>query len=94
MRAYRKLTGIFKGKASLSVTLFSLEVATVILWATNREALLNREPFGWLYFALVIVMTALVTSLGKLGGQLVFRSRKRLKKGLKEFSTPAPRCNA
>jgi len=73
----RKLTWIFKGKASLAITLFVLEVVTIILWAMNRDALFDREAIGWLYFALVIVMSGLVVSLGKLGGELVFPSKKK-----------------
>ncbi len=67
-----KLTGIYKGKASLSITLFILQVVTLILWATNRHALPDREALGWLYFALVIIMSGLVFGLGKLGGAIVF----------------------
>jgi predicted heme/steroid binding protein/uncharacterized membrane protein len=72
-----KLTWIFKWKASLAITLFVLEIVTIILWAMNRNALFDREAIGWLYFALVIVMAGLVVALGKLGGELVFPSKKR-----------------
>jgi predicted heme/steroid binding protein/uncharacterized membrane protein len=73
----RKLTWIFKGKAALSIFLFCLELVAVILWAMNREAVINHEPIGWLYLALLMVMVILVLSLGKLGGELVFPSRKK-----------------
>jgi uncharacterized membrane protein len=73
----RKLTMIFKGKASLAIVLFVVEVVVVILWSMNRDALLDRKAIGWVYFALVIVMSGLVISLGKLGGDLVFPSKKR-----------------
>ncbi len=52
-------------------------VATVVLWALNRDALLEREAVGWVYFVLVMVMSVLVLSLGKLGGALVFPPRKK-----------------
>ena len=73
----RKLTMIFKGKASLAIVLFVVEVVVVILWSMNRDALLDHKAIGWVYFALVIVMSGLVISLGKLGGDLVFPSKKR-----------------
>lgn len=72
-----KLTSIFRFKASLSAALFAAELATVILWALNRQALSERETIGWVYMALVMVMSALVLSLGKLGGMLVFPPRKK-----------------
>ena len=72
-----KLTSTFNGKAGLSVALFVTGVAAVVLWALNRDAFLEREAVGWVYFALVIVMSGLVLSLGKLGGALVFPPRKR-----------------
>lgn len=72
-----KLTGIFKGKASLSVTLFVVEVVTITLWATHRQALLDRQCIGWTYFALAIVMSGLVLLLGRLGGQIVFPPRPK-----------------
>ena len=72
-----KLTGTFKGKAGLSVALFAAAVATAVLWALNRDALLEREAVGWVYFVLVMVMSGLVLSLGKLGGALVFPPRKK-----------------
>ena len=78
-----KLTGIFKGKASLSVALFVVEIVTIILWATHRQALLDREGIGWLYFALAIVMSGLVLLLGRLGGQIVFPPRP--KKNQKQY---------
>lgn len=43
----------------------------------NRTALVYREGIGWLYFALVLVMSVLVIFLGKLGGELVFPSKKK-----------------
>lgn len=73
----RKLTSTFKGKASLSVALFVTGVVTLVLWALNRDALLERETVGWIYLALVIVMSGLVLSLGKLGGTLVFPPMKK-----------------
>ena len=48
-----KLKSTFKGKAGLSVALFVTGVVTVVLWALNRDALLERETVGWIYFALV-----------------------------------------
>lgn len=72
-----KLTATFKGKASLSVALFATGAITIVLWALNRDALLEREAVGWIYLALVIVMSGLVLSLGKLGGTLVFPPRKK-----------------
>ncbi len=72
-----KLTGTFKGKAGLSVVMFVTGVVTVVLWALNRNALLEREVVGWVCFALVMVMSVLVLSLGKLGGALVFPPRKK-----------------
>lgn len=72
-----KLKSPFQGKAGLSVTLFAVAVTTVILWALNRDAFLEREAVGWVYFVLVIVMSVLVLSLGKLGGALVFPPRKK-----------------
>jgi predicted heme/steroid binding protein/uncharacterized membrane protein len=72
-----KLTSTFKGKASLSVVLFVTGVVTAVLWALNRDALLEREVVGWVYFVLVIVMSGLVLSLGKLGGALVFPPRNK-----------------
>ena len=52
-------------------------VVTIVLWALNRDALLEREAVGWVYFALVLIMSGLVLSLGKLGGELVFPSRRK-----------------
>jgi predicted heme/steroid binding protein/uncharacterized membrane protein len=72
-----KLKSPFQGKAGLSLALAVVAVATVVLWALNRDALLERETVGWVYFALVIVMCGLVLSLGKLGGALVFPQRKK-----------------
>lgn len=72
-----KLTRIFIGKASLSVVLFVIAVATAILWGINRNALIAGEAIGWVYFALVLFMSVLVVSLGKLGGELIFPSRGR-----------------
>jgi predicted heme/steroid binding protein/uncharacterized membrane protein len=71
------LTRTYKGKASLSIILFVLQAVTLIVWATNRNALAEREAAGWLYFALVIVMSGLVLGLGKLGGEIVFPSKKK-----------------
>ena len=71
------LTSTFKGKASLSVALLVTGVTTIVLWALNRDALLERETVGWIYLALVLVMSVLVLSLGKLGGTLVFPPRKK-----------------
>jgi predicted heme/steroid binding protein/uncharacterized membrane protein len=72
-----KLKSPFQGKAGLSMALAAAAVATVVLWALNRDALLEREAVGWVYFVLVIVMSVLVLSLGKLGGALVFPPRKK-----------------
>jgi predicted heme/steroid binding protein/uncharacterized membrane protein len=72
-----KLTSTFKGKASLSVALLATGVTTIVLWALNRDALLERETVGWIYLALVMIMSGLVLSLGKLGGTLVFPPRKK-----------------
>lgn len=72
-----KLRSPFQGKAGLSIALAVVGGAAVVLWALNREALLEREPVGWVYFALVMVMSGLVLSLGKLGGALVFPPRKK-----------------
>ena len=72
-----KLTSTFKWKASLSVALSVTGVTTIVLWALNRDALLERETVGWIYLALVLVMSGLVLSLGKLGGTLVFPRRKK-----------------
>jgi predicted heme/steroid binding protein/uncharacterized membrane protein len=72
-----KLKSPFQGKAGLSVALAVVAVATVVLWALNRDALLERETVGWVYFILVMVMSVLVLSLGKLGGALVFPPRKK-----------------
>lgn len=73
-----KLTKTFKGKAGLSIALACTAAATVVLWALNRDAFLEREAVGWVYFILVLVMSMLVLSLGKLGGTLVFPPRKKL----------------
>jgi len=72
-----KLKSPFQGKAGLSLALAVVAVATVVLWALNRDALLERESLGWVYFALVMVMCGLVLSLGKLGGAMVFPPRKK-----------------
>jgi predicted heme/steroid binding protein/uncharacterized membrane protein len=71
-----RLTTTFKGKAGLSVALLAVAVATAVMWALNRDALLEREAVGWVYFVLVIVMSVLALLLGKLGGTLVFPPRK------------------
>jgi uncharacterized membrane protein YagU involved in acid resistance len=52
-------------------------VAALVLWALNRDALVERGTVGWIYLALVIVMSGLVLALGKLGGALVFPPRKK-----------------
>jgi uncharacterized membrane protein len=72
-----RVTRIFKGKSALAAALFPMQVATVVLWTMNRDALADREAIGWLCLALVIVMCGLVVLLGKLGGQLVFPPRKK-----------------
>ena len=72
-----KLKSPFQGKAGLSMALAAAAVATVVLWALNRDARLEREAVGWVYFVLVIVMSVLVLSLGKLGGALVFPPRNK-----------------
>ncbi len=72
-----KGTSTFKGKAGLSGVLFVTEAIAIVLWASNREALLERETVGWIYLALVLVMSGLVLFLGKLGGTLVFPPRKK-----------------
>lgn len=72
-----KLTSIYKGKASLSIMLFVLQFVTLIVWATNRNALSDRKPIGWLYLALVIIMSGFVFGLGKLGGEIVFPPRRK-----------------
>lgn len=72
-----KLTSTFKGKAILSAVLFVIGTITITLWALNRDAISERDTVGWTYFALVIVMSVLVLSLGKLGGLLVFPQRKK-----------------
>jgi predicted heme/steroid binding protein/uncharacterized membrane protein len=72
-----KLKSPFQGKAGLSMALAVVAVATVVLWALNRDALLERETVGWVYFVLVMAMSLLVLSLGKLGGALVFPPRKK-----------------
>jgi uncharacterized membrane protein len=72
-----KLKSPFQGKAGLSIALAVVAVATVVLWALNRDALLERETLGWVCFILVMVMSVLVLSLGKLGGALVFPPRKK-----------------
>jgi predicted heme/steroid binding protein/uncharacterized membrane protein len=72
-----KLTRTYKGKAILSIILFVLQAVTLIVWATNRNAAAEREAAGWLYFALVVVMSGLVLGLGKLGGEIVFPSKRK-----------------
>lgn len=72
-----RLTGTFKGKAGLSAALFVTGVVTVVLWALNRDALIEREAVGWVHLALVLAMSGLVLWLGKLGGALVFPPRKK-----------------
>lgn len=72
-----KLKSPFQGKAGLSMVLAVVGVATVFLWALNRDALIEREAVGWVYLALVIIMCGLVLVLGKLGGALVFPPRKK-----------------
>jgi predicted heme/steroid binding protein/uncharacterized membrane protein len=72
-----KLRSPFQGKASLSMALALVAVATIVLWALNRDALVERNAVGWVYFALMLVMSGLVLSLGKLGGALVFPPRKK-----------------
>ena len=76
--SYRhRLTSTFKGKAGLSAALFVTGVVTAVMWAPNRDALIERDAVGWAYLALVLVMCGLVLSLGKLGGALVFPPRKK-----------------
>ncbi len=71
----RKRTRIFMVKASLSVGLLVLGVVSVTLWAINRNALVDGEGIGWIYFSLVLFMSGLVIVLGKLGGNIVFPSK-------------------
>jgi predicted heme/steroid binding protein/uncharacterized membrane protein len=72
-----KLKSPFQGKAGLSMALAVVAVATAVLWALNRDALLEREAVGWVCLALVLVMCGLVLLLGKLGGALVFPPRRK-----------------
>src|SRR4030042_1598760 len=68
---------IFTWKASISVLLIVLGVTSAILWAMNRHALINGEAIGWTYFSLVLIMSGLVISLGKLGGDIVVPSKPK-----------------
>ncbi len=72
-----RLTGTFTGKAGLSVGLVVVGVVTAVLWSFNRDALLDREPVGWVYLALVLAMSGMALSLGKLGGSLLFPPRRK-----------------
>jgi predicted heme/steroid binding protein/uncharacterized membrane protein len=72
-----KLTRTYKGKASLSIILFVLQAVTLTVWATDRNALAEREAAGWLCFAMVFIMSGLVLGLGKLGGEIVFPSKRK-----------------
>jgi predicted heme/steroid binding protein/uncharacterized membrane protein len=73
----RKRSKIFIGKASLSAVLLVLGVVSATLWTMNRNALVDGEGVGWIYFSLVLLMSSLVIALGKLGGDLVFPSKQK-----------------
>lgn len=71
----RRLTGTFAGKAGISAGLLAAGTATAVVWSLNREVVADREAVGWVCLALVLVMSGMVLSLGKLGGALVFPPR-------------------
>jgi predicted heme/steroid binding protein/uncharacterized membrane protein len=73
----RRRSKIFTGKASLAIALLILGVVSATLWTVNRDALVDGECIGWIYFSLVLLMSGLVIALGKLGGDIVFPSKPK-----------------
>ena len=68
----RKFQGVYAGKIVLAASLLVVGVVALILRSVNSGALVNREPIGWVYFALVLVMVLLVSALGWLGDRIMY----------------------
>jgi predicted heme/steroid binding protein/uncharacterized membrane protein len=71
----RILDSRFKAKIGQSATLFVIEIIALIIRSGNPQVLVNREPLGWVYAALFIVMAGLVAGLGWIGARIVFPPR-------------------
>jgi predicted heme/steroid binding protein/uncharacterized membrane protein len=67
----------FKAKLGLAALLLPLSIASLTLWSLYPLALGNREPIGWVYFALLLAACPLVLLLGMLGGEIVFPKKRK-----------------
>jgi len=67
----------FKAKLELAALLLPITIASVTLWSLYPAALTNREPVGWVYFALLLAACPLVLLLGMLGGEIVFPKKRK-----------------
>lgn len=67
----------FSLKLGLAALLLPLSIASISLWALYPEALANREPVGWVYFALLLAACPLVLLLGMLGGEIIFPKKRK-----------------
>ena len=67
----------FNAKLGLSALLLTLGIASVTLWTLYPAALAEREPVGWVYFALLLAACPPVLLLGMLGGEIVFPKKRK-----------------
>ena len=72
-----KFTSRFRIKLGVSISLFVVGVVALILRTTRPAAFIDREPVGWAYFGLVLLMVAMVAVLGWIGARISLPPRKR-----------------
>ncbi len=72
-----QLTGQFQIKIGLSIVLVPLSVAALVLRARAAQILIQRQPLGWVYAALIGLMLLAVSGLGWVGDRITFPRRKR-----------------
>lgn len=69
-----KWTPKFGRKIGLSIGLLALGVGALALRSTHPTALADRQPLGWVYFALVVLMVVHAAALGWIGARIVYPS--------------------
>jgi predicted heme/steroid binding protein/uncharacterized membrane protein len=67
----------FSGKISLSILLVIVEAFAVGLRTANPNALVEREPLGWVYLLSMGVIVVLVAALGWIGAKITFPPRRK-----------------
>jgi len=68
----RVLKGAFVGKIVLSILFLIVGVIALTLRVSDPGSFVTRDPTGWVYFGLVIVMALLAPALGWLGGVIMY----------------------